>query len=177
MVLDRAGRIEIATETRGAAAFGLDLAVFRFGSAPLTVTGSAAFKAWVVEAGAREDGWARFADPALDQQRQRLVAERRHGQDLADVAAAVAASPALAARFPEARCQTWTPEQEGTFSYEGRAPLRDGTHAVLWGQGGTLFVQRETAALRAETRGLRQGEAVTIGRDGLPRALDQGHGR
>ena len=176
-VRDRAGNIEIPTESRAAATLALELATDRFGRSKLRVSGSADFKGWVAEAAARDGADVTFADPEMEAVRQRIIEERHEARDLEDVTQYVAQRRGLSAGISDIGYQPWSPAQAGAFTYEGRAPLRDGGHAVLWRRGAEMVVQRETAQVRQDTQHLTPGDRAELGRDGRARGIDQDRGR
>ena len=176
-VRDRAGNIEIPTESRAAATLALELAADRFGRSRLRVSGSADFKGWVAEAAARDGADVTFADPGMETLRQRIIEERHEARDLEDATQYVAQRRGLSAGISGIGYQAWSPAQAGAFTYEGRAPLRDGGHAALWRRGAEMVVQRETAQVRQDTQHLTPGDRAELGRDGRARGIDQDRGR
>jgi hypothetical protein len=176
-VHDRVGSIEIPAESRAAATLALELAADRFGRSRLRVSGSADFTGWAAEAAARDGAEVTFADPAMEAMRQRIIEERHTAQDLEDATRFVAQKRGFSEGISDIGYQAWSPAQTGAFTYEGRAPLRDGSHAVLWRRGAEMVVQRETVRVRQGTQHLRPGDRVELGRDGRARGIDQDRGR
>lgn len=175
-VTDRAGTIEVPAESRAAAIFALDLAQARFGSCKLRVNGSMEFRRRLIEAAAMDGMTVMFADPELETCRQEAMARRSSSRDLEDVAQYVARRQGFSTNRSLLDYRSWTPEHAGAFTFEGRAPLRDGTHAVMWRRGKEVIVQRETNQVRQDTQHLSPGDKAVLGTDGWA-WVDQGHGR
>ena len=81
LVVDTAREIQVTQSTAAATFLALELAADRFGSRPLVVKGTEAFRLQVAElAGAKALG-VQFADPALERQRSRGREQRIPGRD------------------------------------------------------------------------------------------------
>lgn len=163
VVVDEEREIRVPDTTRASAVLSLSLAKERFGDAPLAVAGDPAFRRALIEASLLPGAGVSFADPAMQAERDRLLAEQ----------APAAAPEGAVERF--IRAQNRWPDPKAPLTYRLREPT-DGGEAVflgvkavderqsvfLWQQGEAVVVDPVTAENRAAIRNFRAGANVTL---------------
>lgn len=163
VVVDEAREIRVPDTTRASAVLALSLAKERFGEAPLTVTGDPAFRRALIEASMLPGAGVSFADPGMQAERERLLAER----------APTNAPEGAVERF--IRAQNRWPDPKAPLTYRLREPGDQGEavflgvkavderqSVFLWRQGEAVMVEPVTAENRAAIRNLRAGANVTL---------------
>jgi hypothetical protein len=173
-VLDRAGFVEVAVESQAAAELGLDLAEQRFGLVPINVTGSALFKAWVVDAAVRDGASVTFKDPELEALRRAGLIAKKDQNDLAHVSDNASNKLVLTSKLSDIRYRTWTSAVTGGLTFQGTVELPDGALANILSQGLNMYVQRQTRDNEADTQHLTPGDEVSVDEAGRITEIDRG---
>ena len=163
VVVDEAREIRVPDTTRASAVLALSLAKERFGEAPLAVASDPAFRRALIEASLLPGAGVSFADPAMQAERERLLAER----------APTSMPEGAVERF--IRAQNRWPDPKAPLTYRLREPGDQGEavflgvkavderqSVFLWRQGETVVVEPVTAENRAAIRSLRAGANVTL---------------
>lgn len=165
-------------------AAALRLAVHRYGER-LSVNGSDAFKAWMVQAAAEAKLGVRFDDEAMEQRRRallRAVAEPVRGSaDLAESPPSSAADRYIAERESKRRLGMDVPlhrhwQGEGQASYAGSRQVGDQTVALLR-RGEEIQVLSVDAATARRLKRLGVGDPLTVTSNGSIRPLGQTRSR
>jgi hypothetical protein len=160
VVVDEATRIRVEQLTAGASFLALALAGDRFGDRALIVEGEAAFKAQVTQLAALKGLNLRFADPAMEQERQRLAATCRAPapSDAEGVMVERDSRRALISAIDYQ--QIWAEDDAGSAVYQGR--LDDGSGAVLMKHGTEVLMKPVGAMQATRASQWRIGQAVEL---------------
>ena len=163
VVVDETREIRVPDMTRASAVLALSLAKERFGEAPLTIAGDPAFRRALIEASMLPGAGVTFANPGMQAERERLLAER----------APTNAPEGAVERFIQAQ-NRW-PDPKAPLTYRLREPGDQGEavflevkavderqSVFLWQQGEVVMVEPVTAENRAAIRNLRAGANVTL---------------
>jgi hypothetical protein len=173
-VTDQARQVRVDEVSVAASFLALSLAADRFGDRPLVVAGTDTFKAQVASLAAMEGVNVTFADPAMEAERQRQVAEHQARQPATSPAGGPGqADPQLAA-FIDRRNATrgrvpdilphriWTSADAGKATYQGRREIGEGQEVLLFDRDGETLVKPVTAAQAARASTWRIGDAVEV---------------
>jgi hypothetical protein len=172
VVADEARQIRVEQLSAGAAFLALSLADERFQGRALIVEGSETFREQVVLHATRHGLDVRFADPAMEAERQRLTAQRGPVEvPPPALAAFLAKRNALRDRVASLPVhQAWTGQAAGEAIYQGRRALNDGSQALLLQRGETMLVKAVSTAEAARASRWPIGKTVRL--DGQGRLID-----
>lgn len=170
VVADEATQVRVTAVTAGAAFLALSLADDRFRGRALVVEGTQAFRTQVAQLAAMRGLEVRFADPALERERERSA----HGMTQAEGSTTV--TEFLSRRNSMRDIVTsidytrlWTRSDTGPAVYHGRRRLQDGAEVVLLQRGGETLAKPVTPAQAAKASTWRVGQTVEL--DGRGRFL------
>lgn len=136
-VTDEKQWVSVSTVTTGSAILALTMAAERFQKQALDVQGSPDFKRQIVQLAAQHKMAVTFKDEGLEQERQQLIQTQQ-----ASLRPESFISPALQAYITERNRmrervndlkphRTWTAQNAGPVTFQGRRTLTDGSEAVL----------------------------------------------
>jgi hypothetical protein len=173
-VTDQARQVRVDQVSVAASFLALSLAADRFGDRPLVINGTDEFKAQVATLAAMEGVNITFADPAMEAERQRQVAEHQARQAAAppssgpgrtdpEIAAFIERRNATRARVPDILPhRLWASTDAGEAVYRGRRQLGDGREVLLFDRGGETLVKPATSAQAARASTWQIGDSIDI---------------
>jgi hypothetical protein len=162
LVVDEAHAIRVEELTAHAAFLALSLASERFAGQALIVEGSDEFKRQIAGLAGSKQLDVRFADPAIEAERQRHAAKAAPSPPSPDALESfIASRNALRSKIPSI-CphRTWTPADAGEATFEGRRHF-GGAEAVLLKRGNEMLVMAVTPAQAAAAGFWTRGQTVT----------------
>ena len=162
VVVDEARQVRVEETSAHAAFLALTLASERFAGQALIVEGTSEFKRELAGMAAAQRLDLRFADPAMEAERERLAAAA------AEPPAQSSEAEAYAARRNALRQRVatidphrlWTLEDAGEAVYCGRRRFADGSEALLLKKGGEVLVKPATATQAANAAQWKVGQPV-----------------
>ncbi|MGH2670146.1 MAG: LPD7 domain-containing protein, partial [bacterium] len=165
VVVDEARQVRVERLTVSASFLALALAEERFKGRALIVEGSEAFRREIVDLAALRGLEMRFADPTMEEERQRAAKTK--------AALSITPSPALEALISQRNelrnsisnilsHRAWQPGDAGEAIYQGRRRLSDGSEAVLLKRGDEMLVKAATRTQAAKASQWQVGQAVQL---------------
>jgi hypothetical protein len=168
VVVDESRQVSVEKISAHATFLALSLASERFAGQALIVEGTPEFKRQAVEMAAAQRIDVRFADPAMEAERKRLMAAAAKTQAPASAAENyVAQRNALRERVPSIDShRLWTPEDAGDAIYQGRRRFADGSEAILLKKDGHMLVKPATTDQIKNTTHWNVGQTVVTDNQG-----------
>ncbi|WGO96399.1 relaxase/mobilization nuclease domain-containing protein (plasmid) [Pseudomonas viciae] len=163
VVSDERQAVRVKELTAGASFLALALADERFKGRRLIVEGSEEFKSQVVSHAALKGLDVRFADPAMEAERNRLVETRAPDAPTSSTALEQLVAERNSKREKISSIdyhRAWSPADAGKAVYLGRRKLKDGSEAVLLKRGDVVLVKGISSVQAAKASRWKVGQVV-----------------
>ncbi len=189
LVVDRASHVKAEKATTGAAMVALELASKRFEGQALIVEGSEVFKQEVAQLAGLHKLNIHFADPEMERVRQSILGQKSENnlvknevktpkkenlkdQEIAQETVQITNNSLV--DFINERNKIreklssidyhklWTSEDAGSFAYEGRRRLKDGSEVLLLKRNNEIFVKPASERMVAKASKWKVGSPVQL---------------